>query len=127
MLPRQAALGGHILSHDQIEAVLMRRAGYEVRVLPEEAGGWEENPPTLLEFIRRDLRWCQGNMQYWQFLVHAGAEARQPLPARVRDADVPRLAGVDGPAGARHAGRRVRGEPATSSAPMPAWRCSSSC
>jgi len=58
----------HILSHDQIEAVLMRAAGYDVRVLPEEDLGWEENPPTLIEFIRRDLRWCQGNMQYWSFL-----------------------------------------------------------
>ena len=58
----------HILSHDQIEAVLMRAAGYDVRVLPQEDLGWEENPPTLLEFIRRDLRWCQGNMQYWRFL-----------------------------------------------------------
>jgi len=65
-------LGGHIMSHDQLEAVLMRRAGYEVRVLPEEDLGWEENPPTLLEFIRRDLRWCQGNMQYWPFLVLPG-------------------------------------------------------
>ena len=45
----------------------MRRAGYEVRVLPEEDLGWEENPPTLLEFIRRDQRWCQGNLQYWPF------------------------------------------------------------
>ena len=35
----------------------------------EEDLGWEENPPTLIEFIRRDLRWCQGNMQYWHFLV----------------------------------------------------------
>ncbi len=64
--------GTHILSHDQIEAVLMRRAGYEVRVLPEEGASWEENPPTLLEFIRRDLRWAQGNMQYWPYLVMAG-------------------------------------------------------
>jgi membrane glycosyltransferase len=62
----------HILSHDQIEAVLMRAAGYEVRVLPEEDLGWEENPPTLIEFIRRDLRWCQGNMQYWRFLTLPG-------------------------------------------------------
>jgi membrane glycosyltransferase len=61
--------GTHILSHDQIEAVLMRRAGYEVRVLPEEGNSFEDNPPTLIEFIRRDLRWCQGNMQYWPFLV----------------------------------------------------------
>jgi membrane glycosyltransferase len=62
----------HILSHDQIEAALMRSAGYDVRVLPEENLGWEENPPTLIEFIRRDLRWCQGNMQYWRFLVLPG-------------------------------------------------------
>jgi membrane glycosyltransferase len=58
----------HILSHDQIEAVLMRAAGYAVRVLPQEDLGWEQNPPTLVEFIRRDLRWCQGNMQYWRLL-----------------------------------------------------------
>jgi membrane glycosyltransferase len=64
--------GAHVLSHDQIEAVLMRRAGYEVRALPDEDLGWEENPPTLLEFIRRDIRWCQGNMQYWRFLALPG-------------------------------------------------------
>ena len=62
----------HILSHDQLEAALMRAAGYDVRVLPEEDLGWEENPPTLIEFIRRDLRWCQGNMQYWRFLALPG-------------------------------------------------------
>jgi membrane glycosyltransferase len=68
VLPQAGPLGGHILSHDQVEAALMRRAGYEVRVLPEEGISWEDNPPTLLEFIRRDLRWCQGNMQYWRLL-----------------------------------------------------------
>jgi membrane glycosyltransferase len=62
----------HILSHDQIEAALMRRAGYDVRVFPEDGFSWEENPPTLIEFIRRDLRWCQGNMQYWGFLTMPG-------------------------------------------------------
>jgi membrane glycosyltransferase len=60
--------GGHVLSHDQLEAVLMRRAGFEVRVLADEGQSFEQNPPTLLEFVRRDLRWCQGNMQYWYFL-----------------------------------------------------------
>ncbi len=64
-----ALIPGHVLSHDQVEAVLMRRAGYEVRVLPEEGGSFEQNPPTLIEFIRRDRRWCQGNMQYWHFLM----------------------------------------------------------
>jgi membrane glycosyltransferase len=71
-LPGKGPLRGHILSHDQIEAVFMRRAGYEVRVLVEDNLGWEENPPTLLEFIRRDVRWCQGNMQYWRFLTLPG-------------------------------------------------------
>jgi membrane glycosyltransferase len=59
----------HILSHDQIEAALMRRAGFEVRVLPIESGSYEDNPPNLLEFSRRDLRWCQGNMQYLKLLA----------------------------------------------------------
>ena len=73
VLDGKGALGGHVLSHDQIEAVLMRRAGWEVRALPDEdVGGWEANPPTLIEFIRRDLRWCQGNMQYWHFLFMPG-------------------------------------------------------
>jgi len=72
VLPGKPPLGGHVLSHDQIEAVFMRRAGYEVRVLPDEHGSWEENPPNLLEFIRRDLRWCQGNMQYFHFLALPG-------------------------------------------------------
>jgi membrane glycosyltransferase len=72
VLPGKPPLGGHVLSHDQLEAVLMRRAGYEVRVLADEGGSWEENPPHLLEFVRRDLRWCQGNMQYFRFLALPG-------------------------------------------------------
>ena len=63
-LPGRPPLGGEILSHDQVEAALMRAAGYDVRVLPIEGGSYEENPPTLPDFIKRDLRWCQGNMQY---------------------------------------------------------------
>ncbi len=72
VLPGGPPLGGHVLSHDQVEATLMRRAGYEVRVLPEECGSWEENPPTMLEFTRRDLRWCQGNLQYFKLLNTPG-------------------------------------------------------
>jgi membrane glycosyltransferase len=68
ILPGKPPLGGHVLSHDQVEATLMRKAGYEVRVLPEERGSWEENPPTMLEFAQRDVRWCQGNMQYIKLL-----------------------------------------------------------
>ena len=72
VLPGRGPLGGHIMSHDQVEAVLMRRAGYHVRVLVEEGGSWEENPPTLPDFVRRELRWCQGNMQYFQLLAMPG-------------------------------------------------------
>ncbi len=67
-LPGRPPFGGRILSHDQVEAVLMRRAGYEVRVLPDEHGSFEENPPSLPDFLKRDLRWCQGNMQYVRLL-----------------------------------------------------------
>jgi len=72
VLPGKGPLAGTILSHDQVEAVLMRRAGYEVRVLPLETGSYEVNPPHLLEFIRRDLRWCQGNLQYRRLLTLPG-------------------------------------------------------
>jgi membrane glycosyltransferase len=72
VLGKGALVKGHVLSHDQMEAVLMRRAGYAVRVLAGEGLSFEQNPPTLVEFIRRDLRWCQGNMQYWHFLRMPG-------------------------------------------------------
>ncbi|MEZ5856706.1 MAG: glucans biosynthesis glucosyltransferase MdoH [Hyphomicrobiaceae bacterium] len=75
MLPGKPPLGGHVLSHDQVEATLMRRAGYEVRVLPFEGGSWEENPPTMLDFAQRDVRWCQGNMQYVKLLDIPGLKA----------------------------------------------------
>jgi membrane glycosyltransferase len=64
-----------VLSHDQLEAAFMRRAGYEVRVMPVETESWEDNPPTLMDFTQRDLRWCQGNMQYWHLL---GAKGLKP-------------------------------------------------
>ena len=72
VLPGRAPLGGEILSHDQVEAAMMRGAGYGVRVLPEEGGSYEENPPTLLEFMRREFRWCQGNLQYVRLLAMPG-------------------------------------------------------
>jgi membrane glycosyltransferase len=75
VLAGSGPLAGHVLSHDQVEAALMRRAGYDVRVLPEEGLSFEENPPTLLEFKRRDLRWLHGNMQYWQLLNLPGLKA----------------------------------------------------
>lgn len=72
VLPGRPPFGGHILSHDQVEATLMRRAGYEVRLQTVAGGSWEDNPPTVLEYIRRDLRWCQGNLQYLRLLGTPG-------------------------------------------------------
>ena len=71
-LPGEAPFGGQIMSHDQVEAVMMRRAGYKVRVIPEEGGSYEENPPTLPDFIKRETRWCQGNLQYKALLTLPG-------------------------------------------------------
>ncbi|MGL5361658.1 MAG: glucans biosynthesis glucosyltransferase MdoH [Bosea sp. (in: a-proteobacteria)] len=84
MLPGGAPLGGAIMSHDQVEATLMRRAGYEVRVLPDENGSWEENPPTMLEFAKRDLRWCLGNLQYVKLLDLSGNKLLPGLKAMSR-------------------------------------------
>ena len=78
-VPGGAPLGGPVLSHDLYEAVLMRKGGYEVRVLPEEGGSWEDNPASLPEFLRRNLRWCQGNMQYLRLIGRPGL----PLLGRV--------------------------------------------
>lgn len=71
-LPGSPPLGGSVLSHDQLEAAFMRRGGYETRVIPVESESYEINPPTLLDFIRRELRWCQGNMQYLRLLGTPG-------------------------------------------------------
>ena len=60
--------GARILSHDQVEAALLRGAGWEVRLDPLEQGSYEANPPSLLEFLRRDVRWMAGNLQYFALL-----------------------------------------------------------
>ncbi len=64
--------GSHILSHDQVEAALLAGAGWGVRVLPDEDGSWEANPPALPEFLRRELRWVAGNLQYRHLLRMPG-------------------------------------------------------
>lgn len=60
--------GGHILSHDFVEAALIRRAGYAVYMLPDLAGSYEESPPSLIDLAARDRRWCQGNMQHMRVI-----------------------------------------------------------
>ncbi len=64
--------GGHILSHDFIEAALMRRAGWGIHMAPALGGSFEECPPSLLDFAARDRRWCQGNLQHLAVLPSRG-------------------------------------------------------
>ncbi len=72
VLPGKPPFGGHILSHDFIEAALMRRAGWRVWLLPELEGTYEESPPSLLDHAQRDRRWCQGNLQHAAIIGGAG-------------------------------------------------------
>lgn len=68
----KAPFCGDILSHDAIEAALMRRAGWRVIIAPEIGGSYEEAPPTLVEFAKRDRRWCRGNIQHAPLLFAPG-------------------------------------------------------
>lgn len=63
-MPGPRPFGGEIRSHDFVEAALIRRAGWAVRMLPGLPGSWEECPPTLLDAAVRDRRWAQGNVQH---------------------------------------------------------------
>ncbi|HEY2661698.1 MAG TPA: glucans biosynthesis glucosyltransferase MdoH [Caulobacteraceae bacterium] len=71
-LPGKKPFGGHILSHDFVEAALIRRAGWEVRMTSSLGGSYEESPPTLADLIVRDRRWCQGNLQHLLVLPGRG-------------------------------------------------------
>lgn len=68
VFPGQAPFGGHILSHDFVEAALIRRGGWLAWMLPELKGSYEECPPSMLDFVVRDRRWCQGNLQHLRIL-----------------------------------------------------------
>ena len=71
-LPGEPPLGGEILSHDFVEAALMGRAGWEVWVVHDLGGSYEESPPTLADELKRDRRWCQGNLQHLRLLFGDG-------------------------------------------------------
>ena len=64
--------GGHVLSHDFVEAALLRRAGWAVYMLPQLEGSYEETPPTLIDLAVRDRRWAQGNLQHVKLLRTKG-------------------------------------------------------
>ncbi|WP_411232871.1 glucans biosynthesis glucosyltransferase MdoH [Marivita sp. S0852] len=61
-----------ILSHDFVEAGMLRRAGWSVRFLPRSGGSYEEAPQTLIDYALRDRRWCQGNLQHLRLLTARG-------------------------------------------------------
>ncbi len=68
----RGGLSGEILSHDFVEAAMMRRAGWEVWLAPQLEGSWEQLPPNLLDELQRDRRWCQGNLQNAQLIAEPG-------------------------------------------------------
>lgn len=70
-LPKSGS-GELILSHDFVEAGLLRRAGWAVRFLPRVQGSYEEVPATLIDYVLRDRRWCQGNLQHLGLLWSRG-------------------------------------------------------
>ena len=76
VLPGKKPFGGHVLSHDVVEAALLRRAGWAVHVTAALDGSWEETPPSITDFIRRDHRWFQGNLQHLGLI---GAKGLSPM------------------------------------------------
>lgn len=71
VLPGKAPFGGSILSHDFIEAALLRKRGWRVRIASDLGGSFEECPPSIIDLTIRDRRWCQGNLQHAGVLVRA--------------------------------------------------------
>jgi len=72
VLPGKAPLGGEILSHDFVEASLMVRRGWKVRLAIDLGGSYEECPTTLTDYAMRDQRWCQGNLQHSRLILSDG-------------------------------------------------------
>lgn len=64
--------GGFVLSHDFVEAALMRRVGWKVRMATDCGGSWEESPPSLIDIAVRDRRWAQGNLQHMKIIGSKG-------------------------------------------------------
>lgn len=72
VLSGQPPLGGDILSHDFVEAAWLRRAGWDVWLLPHLGGSYEEMPANGLDYLQRDRRWTQGNLQHLRLLGEPG-------------------------------------------------------
>jgi membrane glycosyltransferase len=65
-------LGGHIMSHDFVEAALIRRGGWKVWLVSDVDGCFEQMPQSLIENGKRERRWVQGNLQHSKILLAAG-------------------------------------------------------
>jgi membrane glycosyltransferase len=72
ILPGKPPMGGEILSHDFVEAALLRRKGWRTYLLPSLSGSWEEVPGNLLDYATRDRRWAQGSLQHLRLLGRRG-------------------------------------------------------
>ncbi|WNV05643.1 glucans biosynthesis glucosyltransferase MdoH [Candidatus Methylospira mobilis] len=71
-LPGREPFGGEIFSHDFVEAALLRKAGWEVWLGYDIQESYEELPPTLIDYAKRDRRWCQGNLQHLRMITARG-------------------------------------------------------
>ncbi|AEG94557.1 candidate b-glucosyltransferase MdoH, Glycosyltransferase Family 2 [Ramlibacter tataouinensis TTB310] len=71
-IPGQGGMSGGIMSHDFVEAALMRRAGWHVWLVSDLTGSYEQQPPDLLSELQRDRRWCQGNLQNARLIAEPG-------------------------------------------------------
>ena len=78
-LPGPPPFGGEIMSHDFVEAALLRRAGWDVWMAPDIGGSYEAPPPTIHDHLKRDRRWCQGNLQHLGVVFAQGLR----LPSRL--------------------------------------------
>ena len=92
-LPGKKPFGGHVLSHDFVEAALMRRGGWALHMVPTLQGSYEEGPPSQTDLLVRDRRWCQGNLQHaavlptrglywvsrWHFMIGIGHYFTAPM------------------------------------------------
>ena len=94
VLPGKKPFGGAILSHDFVEAALLRRAGWSVRMLPTLGGSWEDSPPSLLDVAARDRRWAQGNIQHLAVFWSQGFTWSEPCPHGHRRHELPRFAAM---------------------------------